>query len=127
MNKLLILFLTCSYVISEEAPSVFISANHAGLVRIPSSPSTGYKWWYVPNNSALIRYIGEYSGTYVSSNNEVLGAEGYQEFRFECTSLCTLGDKIEVLFRKVRMFDSDTVEYKKLVLKVVEDAYFEGK
>jgi hypothetical protein len=126
MNKLLILLLACSILISGEMETAYISRHHYGVVRIPSSPSSGYLWWYVPVNSALINYEGEYSGTFKKSDS--LGtAEGYQEFKFECTELCSKGATVEVMFRKVRMLDNDTVEYRKFVLEVVDDTYFESK
>ena len=50
------------------------------VVRLTSNPSTGYSWSVAQNDATLLRPLGN---MYVRSRSKLMGAPGYQVFRFK--------------------------------------------
>ncbi len=65
---------------TDNTGEVNLNPGDTLVVRLSSNPSTGYSWSVAQNDASLLRPLGN---RYVRSLGKLMGAPGYQVFRFK--------------------------------------------
>jgi inhibitor of cysteine peptidase len=63
---------------AQTGTSVALAADQALLVRLPSNPTTGYRWIYVEPKDAVLRVDGPSTYEAVQTGGNVAGAGGIE-------------------------------------------------
>lgn len=104
----------------DEDSTVYVNPSSSIFMQISCTPSTGFRWFAMPPNSAKIS-LHDVIGTYTPPAKNSVGARGIQTFEVICNNICVNEDTEEIILFNSRSWDTITTNIVNFTIIVTID------